>query len=170
MKRMRSIVLLTALWVLLWRDPSIGVFIGGLMASATTLFLVPEHPDHDRYRLRPLALGRLAALVGVRLVQSNIALASAILRPSQPHRSGIVTVDLGPTSDLAATIVAHCVTLTPGTLTIDVDLETEQLRLHALDVRDLDGIRADVQSLHRQVLSSVIAAGDHPRPGTIPPC
>ncbi len=50
-------------------------------------------------------------------------------------------------SDLEVTLVANYITLTPGTLTVDVSPDRRTLLIHSLLAGDSgDGVRADVQS------------------------
>ncbi len=54
-------------------------------------------------------------------VRANFDVAYRVLHPNVPIRPGIVRVRTELTSDLAKTFLANSITLTPGTLTIDID-------------------------------------------------
>jgi multisubunit Na+/H+ antiporter MnhE subunit len=43
-------------------------------------------------------------------------------------------------------LLSHCITLTPGTSTIDIENDFRELRLHALDGSDLAGVRAGIKA------------------------
>ena len=90
---------------------------------------------------------RLAVLFLLDLVASSVAVARAVLSPQDLTRPRFVTVPLKHArSDLEITLVANYITLTPGTLTVDVSPDRSTLLVHSLLAGDSgDGVRADVQ-------------------------
>lgn len=67
----------------------------------------------------------------VALVRSNIDVARRVLAPDLPIRPAVVRVRTGLTSDLGRLLLANSITLTPGTLTVDV--EGDLLTIHWID-------------------------------------
>lgn len=53
-------------------------------------------------------------------------------------RPGIVRISPGLTTDFGITLLANSITLTPGTLSVDVDEESKDLFVHWINVRDMD--------------------------------
>ena len=72
----------------------------------------------------------------VELVLSNFAVARVVLRPHLDVRPGIVAYKTELRTDLAITLLANMITLTPGTLTVDVEENRSTLYIHTLNVRD----------------------------------
>jgi multicomponent Na+:H+ antiporter subunit E len=68
------------------------------------------------------------------LVKANFYMASLILRPKLPLNPGIVKIKTSLKNDTALTILANSITLTSGTLTIDVDETKRFLYVHCLQV------------------------------------
>ncbi len=66
------------------------------------------------------------------LVVSSIQVARAVISPGDITRPRFVTVPLRVTSDLEITLVANFITLTPGTLTVDVSADRSTLLVHDL--------------------------------------
>ena len=97
--------------------------------------------------LRPWYVLRLFALFCWDLLISSIAVARAVLTPGESVAPRFVTVPLkAARTDLEITLVANYITLTPGTLTIDVSPDRKTLLIHSLLAGDSgDGVRADVQ-------------------------
>lgn len=89
---------------------------------------------------------RLIVLFFRDLVRSSVEVAQAVLSPRDMSRPRFVTVPLlKARSDLEITLVANHITLTPGTLTIDVS-DGRVLLIHSLLAGDSgDGVRAEVQ-------------------------
>lgn len=81
------------------------------------------------------------------LLASGWGTARIILFRRQTLRPGFATLAFDDLPDDAANLVAALITLTPGTTTVDIDLQHRTYRLHLLDLdhagRTLDGIRRD---------------------------
>ena len=158
----RALVLLTALWVVLWRDPSWGTALGGVLAAATVVVLVPTaRPDPRRHRLHVVALVRLAGFVAVQIVRANLSLARDVLQWWTMPESGVVEVVLPGASDTVLAITGHLVTLTPGTLTVDADPATGTLVIHALRAGSPADVRDEVERLGEAVRRALEPSHDH---------
>jgi len=66
------------------------------------------------------------------LVKSNFSMARRVISPSLPINPGIVEFKTKLTNDTAKLILANSITLTPGTLT--VDLKGDDFFIHWIDV------------------------------------
>jgi multisubunit Na+/H+ antiporter MnhE subunit len=90
------------------------------------------------------------------LVTSSVSIAATVLRPRPDRlRAGVVNCPLRSDDPLVATVVADSITLTPGTLTLDVHAEPPSLDVHVLGLGDPDDVRADVARLERLVLGAI---------------
>ena len=65
------------------------------------------------------------------LVRANLDVARRVLTPSLPIRPGVVEVRTGLQSSLGRLLLANSITLTPGTLTVDV--QDERILVHWID-------------------------------------
>lgn len=84
---------------------------------------------------------------------SNIRVAQEVLRPRLSVTPGVVAVPLTVTTDLEITLLANLITLTPGTLTLDVSDDRSTLFVHALDIDDPDDFRRGIiEGFERRVL------------------
>ncbi|MBL3539549.1 Na+/H+ antiporter subunit E [Aminivibrio sp.] len=119
--------------------PLVEVLIGLLVAGVVTYAYTTWHPgrklsrrglepkrwlDFVTYLFGPFALGMAKANidVAIRVITGNI-------------RPGIVRVNPGLNSDVAKTVLANSITLTPGTLTVDVD-DAGEFYIHWIYVED----------------------------------
>lgn len=138
-------VLLVALWVALWGTWSWANVLGGVAVATGVMVTLPvtQRPS-GRTRLRPLhALVFLGYFV-VKLVQANLHMAWTIVNPRSRFESGIVAVPLRGASDGLTTVVANFITLTPGTLTLDVRRDPTTLYVHVMQLDSADDVRRDV--------------------------
>ena len=83
------------------------------------------------------------------VAKANVAIAAIVLHPRLPVDPKLVSYPTTLDGELALTTFANSVTLTPGTLTVDVDAEAGTLLVHTLTA----GTRADLLdgSLERAV-------------------
>lgn len=156
MIRLVRLVWLTTVWVALWSDISAANIISGLLVAGLIVFLF------DTWRsghliIRPLAAAKFAAYFGYRLVVSSVVVARTVVTTRQRIRTGIIAVPLVGCSDAVATLIADAISLTPGTLTLEVRRDPLTLYVHALDTRDIDALRRDVRTLE---ILAVKAFGD----------
>lgn len=66
------------------------------------------------------------------LIIASLAVAYEVVRPGHNMKPGIIAVPLDAKSDLAITIFSSLVTLTPGTLSLDVSADKSHLFVHAM--------------------------------------
>lgn len=145
-------VLLFALWLLLTGslDPT-ELIAGLLVAFIVTLISRPHLAIFSGLRFTGSAIPAFLAYLGVffiALVRANLDMARRILSPSLPLRPALVEVKTTLQSPLGRLILANSITLTPGTLTVDVGEDT--LLIHWVDVPpDLD-IEGATQAITHQ--------------------
>lgn len=156
MTRVIRVLWLTTVWVALWSDVTPANVLGGLLVAVAVVACF------DTWRrgevvLRPWAAARFALYFLYQLVASTLVVARTVISPRARIRTGIVAVPLRGCSDAVATLIADAITLTPGTLTLEVRREPLVLYVHALDVRDVEQVQRDVRTL--EVLA-VRAFGD----------
>lgn len=75
-------------------------------------------------------------------IKANIDVAYRVGHPDLPIRPGIVKVKTTLKSDTALTFLANSITLTPGTMSVDIDAEDGFLYVHWIDVKDKDILKA----------------------------
>ena len=106
---------------------------------------------------RATALGaRLAAAFLRDLALSSLAVARAVLAPARVTPRFVVVPLTRAQSDLEITLVANYITLTPGTLTVDVAPDRRSLLVHAL-AADEAGVRAEVAAIEARVTGATRA-------------
>lgn len=71
-------------------------------------------------------------------IKANLDVAYRVLHPKLPINPGIVKVKTALKSDSALTFLANSITLTPGTLSVDIDMEKGVLYIHWIDVKSKD--------------------------------
>jgi multicomponent Na+:H+ antiporter subunit E len=108
--------------------------------------------DTDYFSKVPRAFS-FAAFFLWELVLSNLRVAWDVVTPRAYRRPGVVAVPLDAATDLEITLLANLVTLTPGTLSLDVSEDRTTLYVHAMFVDDPDALRRAIKDgFERRVL------------------
>jgi multicomponent Na+:H+ antiporter subunit E len=143
-----AVVVLTAVWVLLWDRPSVFIIITGVLLAVgvTLVFPLPPIELHGG-RLRLGALAELAGRLLVDLVRSSFGMVGLAFRFGRTPRSAIVRVQLRSRSDLYLTQTAEMVSLVPGTIVLDARRATSMLYIHVLDAVEPDDLARAVQDV-----------------------
>ena len=150
---MIGVLWLTAVWVALWGSVTPANVLGGLVVGAGVVRLLPGERPHAQGGLSPVGLLRFALVFGDALVRSTVAVATQVLRPRTALHPGVIAVHVPGTDDRLLTLLGNSISLTPGTLTLEVDRARRLLHVHVLDLgpgaRDLPGVRRDLDRLER---------------------
>lgn len=160
------LVWLTVLWVALWGDVSAANVIGGLaVAFAVVVVGRPTGVSGlERGYFRPLAALSYAGYFLFQLVRSNLLVAWEIVTPTSRINRAIIAVPLHTSSDAVVTLIANTITLTPGTVTIDVDRPDPDapptLYVHLLMFAGLDAARRQVLELERRAVRAFGSPAD----------
>ncbi len=138
-------LVLAIAWMMLQGRASVGDFVVGY-AVATLVVWLCRHFWSERVTVRrPVVLLRLAATFLRELLLANLHVAWIIVQPRLPIQPAFIVVPLALRDDLAITALANMITLTPGTLTVDVAPDRSALWVHCLSVADADAVRAQIK-------------------------
>jgi len=129
--------------------------IFGFVLSSIALFLIREQIAFRDYFQRGGKVVILAGSFFKELVLSSWRVLMIVIRPKIKLHPGIIAVPLSVTEDFEMTLLANMVTLTPGTLSVDVSEDRKVLFVHCLNVPDpeetIDGIK---NGFERQILEA----------------
>lgn len=125
-------------WVPDWQHLIIGVFAAGLVAIATgDLFInrphIAAHPRRYFYFIfyyMPVFFWEL--------IRAGIDVVRRLLCPVLPVNPGIIKIKTTLKSDTALTFLANSITLSTGTMTVDIDKDNGLLYLHCMDIKAND--------------------------------
>ena len=138
-------VFLTLNWLLLTGSLSFANILVGVVLSYLLLALAFFRVDDRGYvRRLPAAVGLLVYFL-VELVKANVQVAKEVLGPSFTMTPGVVAVPLDLKTPFAITLLANLITLTPGTLTMEVSRDCSTIYVHAMYVSDPDRFREEIK-------------------------
>lgn len=95
---------------------------------------------------RGWSFGCFALLFGRELVLANFAVAKSVLfQRREDLAPGFLDYDLTGLSSFEIVVLTHCITLTPGTASVEVSGDQKTLVVHALDARDPVATRLSIK-------------------------
>lgn len=120
-------------------------FVGFVIAFVTLRLCIPKDMRGSYYH----KVGRTAYFcfyVIVELVIANVKMAYYTLSPLRKLKPGVLAVPLvEDLTDTELTILANLITLTPGTLSLDVSADRSILFIHFMHVTDPDEMRREIK-------------------------
>jgi multicomponent Na+:H+ antiporter subunit E len=79
-----------------------------------------------------------------------------VITPSNVSKPGVIAVPLDTKSDFEIMMVANLVSLTPGTLSLDVSDDRKSLYVHVMFLDDVETARRDIkQGIEKRVLEAI---------------
>lgn len=128
---------LLVLWLLLNKSVSPGhLMLGSVLAVLASWTMAALRPEKPRIR-RPGAALRLAGMVVIDILRSNLAVGRIILRSREPGvNAGFMTIPLDLRDRHGLAVLAIIITSTPGTIWVNYDAAKGTLLLHVLDLVD----------------------------------
>jgi multicomponent Na+:H+ antiporter subunit E len=88
----------------------------------------------------------------VDLVNANLRVAYDVITPTHLMRPGVIAYPLMAEGDVEITILGNLISVTPGTLSLDVSTDRKLLYIHAMYLDDEESLRANIRELERRVL------------------
>lgn len=89
------------------------------------------------------------------MIIANLRVAWELLTPGFSMRAGIVRVPTACTTHWEMFVLANTVTMTPGTLALEVDTESQSLYIHTLYVTSREEFVAGIKRLERVMLKAM---------------
>jgi len=154
---MTSLFLINILLMLAWAAVT-GSFAEvnlafGFLLGFGGLYLIREQVGTGAYTQRVVKGFGLALLFVYELVLSAWRVATIVLRPQIKLQPGIIAFPLTVDRDFEITMLANLITLTPGTLSVDVSEDRKILYVHCIDVPDPQATIDDIKNgFERKIL------------------
>lgn len=157
-RRLPHVVWLLLVWVSLWGEASFANLLSGVLVVGLVSWFFVDAGPRPASPVRPRAILEFIGFFSASLAASTAGVARAVLS-GQDLSPGVISFGMRDVSDAVVTLVANSITLTPGTMTLDVRYDGDDaiLFVHVFDLADEVAVRADLQ---RMMGYAVLAFGD----------
>jgi multicomponent Na+:H+ antiporter subunit E len=138
-------------WCFVTGNISIVNFLFGATISYVLLIplriLYDNRMDHslEVLILKIPSLIRYFMKLAIEIMKASIAVAKIIIQPKINIKPGLISVPIRVKTYLGITTLANTITLTRGTLTVDVSDDRSTLYVHCIDIDDVEKIRDSIK-------------------------
>ena len=147
-------MLLALFWVILSGNYNIGNLAAGMLLSYLVLaYVARDKPMFANY------FGKLPKLISFilfflwDLTKANARVAYDVLTPTHLMRPGVIAIPLDIKDEAGITIFANLITVTPGSLALDVSSDRKVLYVHLMYLDDEASQLAELKALEARVLN-----------------
>ena len=149
-------ILLTFVWVALTGSFSLVNFLFGFVLSFLTLWVISADTSKRKYFKFVPQLISFVFFFLFELLKANIQVAYDVITPTFYMRPGIVRLPLDAESDLEITLLANLISLTPGTLSLDVSDDKKVLYVHSMYINDKQEFIDDIKNGFEKRLLAIL--------------
>lgn len=125
-------------WMFFFDSWNFSTFFLGYLLGLALIFALRRFMQEPFYFKKVYALIKLLLLFLKELILSSWVVLKEIIRPRIDIRPGIIAIPTKLRSDWEISTFAMLITLTPGTLTLEVSPEKDVLYVHSIDIKDTE--------------------------------
>ena len=135
-KRFLLNVMLTLVWIALTGSFSFINFFIGFILSFFILWIISRNSADRRYYTIAFKVIGFFFYFLYEMLKANFQVAYEVMTSNLHMKPGIVKLELEARSDLEITLLANLISLTPGTLVIDVSDDRKVMYIHGMYLQD----------------------------------
>jgi multicomponent Na+:H+ antiporter subunit E len=135
-KQLLMNLLLAMIWVALTGKFTFVNYSFGLIVSFLLMWISTSDKEERRYFSKIPKIFYFFFYFLYELIKANLEVAYEVITPGFNMTAGIIAVPLTASTDLEVTILANLITLTPGTLSLDVSEDKSVLYVHSMYIKD----------------------------------
>jgi multicomponent Na+:H+ antiporter subunit E len=149
-------LLLAVIWAALWGSFTLTQLVVGFHVGFVTLWIAqPLFGGPSGYYLRAYRIVRLVLFFLYDLIMSSFRVAYDVLTPEDKSNPAILHMPLDVKSDIEILLVTNLISLTPGTLSLDVTPDRKTLIVHAMFADDPDAVIESLKSGMERMVKEV---------------
>ena len=157
MRTFASNLILAAAWAIFFGGFTWITMLSGFIVGFGVLWLLqPLNEVKSTYFKRVWYWAKLLVLFHYELIVSSVQVIWDIITPDHLSHPAIFEMPLDVKTDTGILLVTNLISLTPGTLSIDVSEDRKSLLIHAMFAKDPDAVCAQLKSgMERWVIDAV---------------
>ena len=146
-------IALSLVWAALTGNFVPANLITGFILGYAALFVVHRALDPSDYFQKVWQVIGFVLFFLWELVVANLRVAFDVLTPRHYMQPRVIALPLDARTDAEITALAYFISLTPGTLTLDVSTDRRTMFIHAMYAPDADALRREIkQGVERRLL------------------
>jgi len=142
-------------WMFMSTSLTASTFIIGYLIGLILIIMMRRFFKDRLYIWRLWAAVKLTLIFFRELALSNIAVLRVVLRPKMNIRPMIFALPTDLKHDWEITLLSSLITLTPGTIVLNVSDDQRTLYIHAIDVDDVDEAIDSIKNSFEKAIKEV---------------
>lgn len=127
-------LLIGVLWMFLQDNWNVLTFFSGYLFGLLVLYILRRYFPSKFYPLTLFAIVKLFLVFIYELFTSSILVIRQVTRPKINITPGIFTLETDLEGDTEVTLLALLLTLTPGSVVVEVSHDSKRFYIHAMDI------------------------------------
>ncbi|MET3727708.1 multicomponent Na+:H+ antiporter subunit E [Fictibacillus halophilus] len=148
-------LLIGVIWMFLSESYSFASFIVGFVIGAALLYLLNRFIPDSYYFKHVRAILYLIFLFIKELLLANIEVLKWVYKPRLDFQPGILALPIDVKKNWEITLLANLITLTPGTLSVDVSRDQRYIYIHAIDLPDVNETIVSIKESFEKAIREV---------------
>ncbi len=137
--------MLAIAWVAATGEFTAGNFVLGFLLGFVVLYFTRRIVGVPNYGRKALQVLGLFGFFIWELIKANLRVAYDVLTPGLQIHPGVVMIPLDVKTDTEITVLANLISLTPGTLSLDVSADRRVLYIHEMYIDDPEQVRRRIK-------------------------
>ncbi|MEC4678970.1 MAG: Na+/H+ antiporter subunit E [Nitrospirota bacterium] len=147
-------VVLALIWCALQEKLNVTEFVIGSVFGYGIIFMLKRVLEDEKEKISPsqgvsfVLFWRVFCYFFVfikEMIKANIDVVKIVLSPKLKMTPGIIAYKMDVKTDAGITLLANSITLTPGTLSVDISEDRKTLYIHALHIEDAAELQQSIR-------------------------
>ncbi|MFC7060712.1 Na+/H+ antiporter subunit E [Halobacillus seohaensis] len=148
-------IIIAVMWMFLSETYNFTTFVVGYLIGILMLFMLQRFIPDTFYMKRVFSVIKLILLFVRELLLSNIEIVKLAYKPKFNIQPGIFILPIELKSNWEITLLANLISLTPGTLSLDVSEDYSKIYIHAMDIPDVEESINDIKDIFEKTIMEV---------------
>ncbi len=129
-----------------------GLLVGFILSYLVLVFVFRQHPDVRKYRQQVPRFISFVVFFTKELIMANLKVAYDVLTPTNLMKPGVIAMPLRAETDMEITMLANAISLTPGSLSLDVSTDRRVLYVHIMYLYNEHDVLSELKRLETKIL------------------
>jgi multicomponent Na+:H+ antiporter subunit E len=152
-------VLLALIWCMMHNSIHPVTFIVGYLLAWASTSMFKVLTRYKPYRMNVWEGIKLFFVFIKEMILANIQIAYIIISPSMNIRPGLIEYPLDIRNDGAIVLLANMISLTPGTLSVDISPDRKFIYVHAMVMETPDQLKQQIKNTFERRIQKML--GDY---------
>lgn len=137
-------IILMAVWIMITFDFSVENMVLGFLLGGVIIFLIRGHFNNDAYLYRIWIFMKLVIFFIYEIIRSSLRVVFLVIFKAKNLNSKIIEYELDIKTNFQMTLLANMITLTPGTLSVDI-IDKKIILIHVLEAENPEEVKQSIK-------------------------